>query len=142
MPSRVSPSSLADLANDSPVLTCSFDYLEKTDRYQYQKPYYFSGPLNPEEEQSRTTYTNHDGIEIRDIRAQAHDLDLERHGFQLLAHTAKNDLTDPGEEEVKDYLEEISSFIKNRLSAELVLVYNYRVGFPNSWDLRSPCTVC
>jgi hypothetical protein len=129
MPSRIPASTLADLAKDSPVITCSFDYLEKSARYDSEKPYYFSGPLDSDQEPARTNlaYTTHDNIQVRDLRGKEQKLKLEAHGFQLIAHTPKTDLTDPDEREVQNYLEEISSFIKDELNAELVLAYSYRV---------------
>jgi len=129
MPSRVSSTVLADLAVHSPITTCSFDYLEKSDLYDSEKPYYFSGPLEKDQESGRTnlTYTNHDGIQLHDLRGVEHQLKLNVHGFQLLNHHSQIDLVDPSDEQLQDYLREVSFFIKDQLEAEVVLSYNFRV---------------
>ncbi|THV52152.1 hypothetical protein BGAL_0087g00120 [Botrytis galanthina] len=119
---------LEDLAVNSPVSTCSFDYLQRTSLYDTEKPYYFSGPLEKEQESTRTnlTYTTHDNIEVRDLREVENQLKLEIHGFQLLSHRSSVDLADPDTDQLQRYLLEVSNFIKNQLNAEVVLCYNYR----------------
>lgn len=115
MPSRISSTSLADLARDSSVTTCSFDYLEKSQLYSQEKRYYFSGPLEKAQEGTRTNlaYTTHVGIPLRDLRGLEDQLKLNVYGFQLLAHHSKINLVDPNDEQPKTYLQDVSSFIKD-----------------------------
>ena len=79
MPSKISTLFPEDLAKNSPTITCSFDYLEKANRYNSEKLYYFSEPLNKEHKQARTNlaYTTHENIQLRDLRGQKHNLKLD-----------------------------------------------------------------
>jgi len=134
MPSRISTNTLADLAKDSPITTCSFEYLVKTELYDDKKPYYSSGLLNPEQEAKRSNlkYTTQENIQVQDLRGNEQNFRLDEHGFELVAHIPKTNLIDPGDEQLERYLEEMSSFIKDKFKAELVLAYNYRVSIQNS----------
>jgi len=106
----------------------------KTELYDDKKPYYFSGPLNPEQEAKRSNlkYTTQENIQVQDLRGNEQNLKLDEHGFELVAHIPKTNLIDPGDEQLERYLEEMSSFIKDKFKAELVLAYNYRVSIQNS----------
>ena len=76
---------LSELAQNSAVTRCSFDFLTRSELYDSEKPSYFSGALEPEQELKRSNlkYTTHDGIELRDLRGREHSLSLETHGFEL-----------------------------------------------------------
>ena len=73
----------AQLAVGRPATLCSFDYLSRDERYDKEKPYYFSGPLTEDQEPARSnlTYTTHDGIKVGDIRGLEHRLSLDVHGL-------------------------------------------------------------
>jgi len=119
---------LSRLTQNSAVSSCSFDFLTKSELYDSEKPYYFSGALEPEQENQRSNlkYTTHDGIELRDLRGLEHLLSLEAHGFELLRHESKANLVEPSDDDLERYLEETSTFVKQHLDAELVLAYNFR----------------
>lgn len=117
------------LGQSCPVSQCSFDFLSRSDLYKTEKPYYFSGPLQPSQESSRTNlqYTRHENIDIRDIRGLESQLTLEKDGFVLLHHEPTIELDQPTDEQIHAYLDEVTAFIKKELSAEAVVCYNYRV---------------
>lgn len=122
-------SPLSKLSLSSPITTSSFDYLARTPLHESEKPYYFSGSLDPEQEEARHNliYTTRANIPIRDLRAVEHQVKLKIHGFRLLKHRFSADLLDPGEEQLHGYLSEVSAFIKDQLEAKLVLCHGYRV---------------
>ena len=117
------------LAARQPVTVCSFDYLSRNKIYDIEKPYYFSGPLEKEQEKIRSnlTYTTHGNVQLRDLRGFEEQLVLDVHGFQLLKHTPRVSLVSPTEEQINNYLTESSAFLKEFLKAEAVISYNYRV---------------
>lgn len=102
---------------------------QETNIYDLEKPYYFSGTLEQDQENARTNlvFTYHNDIPIRDLRGVEHQLKLNIHGFQLLSHTSSIDLVNPDDKQLQEYLVEVSDFIKDQLKAEVVLCYNYRV---------------
>ena len=121
-------SMLAKLAEGQRVTVCSFDYLARDQLYSKEKPYYFSGPLDEDQEYARSNlaYTTHDGIKLHNIRGLEQALSLDIHGFELLKYTPQASLVNPDEEQIHGYLAETSGFLKKALNAEAVITYNYR----------------
>lgn len=121
-------STLSQLAQNSAVTDCSFDYLTRSELYDAVKPYNFAGALGPEQESHRSnlTYTTHDGIKLKDLRGSEHLLNLETHGFELLRDEPKANLDEPSDEDLATYLEETAAFLKQHLDAEFVMAYNFR----------------
>ena len=119
----------SELARGGTVTNCSFDFLKRSKLYDTEKPYYFSGALEPEQEKQRSNleYTTHNDIELIDLRGRERQLRLETHGFELLRHNPEANLHEPTDDDLEGYLEEIAAVVKERLSAELVLAYNFRV---------------
>ena len=124
---------LAQLAKDHSTTSCSFEYLTKSDLYATEKPYYFSGELEKDQESLRTnlTYTTHHDIRLHDLRGSEKHLSLDTHGFQLLNHESLLSMEDPDDATLQAYLKEVSLVLKDKLDAEKVLCYSYRV-----------CSVC
>ena len=120
---------LSTLAQNSPVSSCSFDYLTKSGYYDAVKPYNFAGVLDPKHESNRNNlmYTTQDGIKLKDLRGSEHLLSLETHGFEFLSHKPKANLIDPNEDDLQQYFEETAAFIKQHLNAEHVTSYVFRV---------------
>lgn len=124
--------SLTQLTVGRPVTLCSFDYLSRAKIYDTEKPYYFSGPLEKDQEQFRSNlvYTTYDSIKLRDIRGSEEHLSLDEHGFQLIKHTPSVSLDKPDDEQIQSYLSETSTLLKVFLEADVVVTYNYRVSIP------------
>ena len=111
------------------TVSCSFLFLSDLLLYQTTKPYFYSGELKPEHECQRTNlvYTEHDGIQVRDLRGFQHKLDLGFHGFCFLSCQSKVDLSIPNETTTLAYLRETCATIKDLLEAEKVVCYDYKV---------------
>ena len=120
---------LPQLAQGRPTTVCSFDYLSDANIYKLEKPYYFSGPLEKDQEQSRSNleYTTHGNISLRDLRGSEKQLSLDVHGFQLIKHIPRVSLDHPDDEQIQSYLSETADFLKDTLDVEIVITYNYRV---------------
>lgn len=122
-------SHLSSLGRTCSVSQCSFDYLSKSDVYEKEKPYYFSGRVDSSQKSSRTNlqYVTHENISIRDVRGLVDQLTLERDGFVLLRHEPSIKLDHTTDGQIHAYLDEVTVFIKEKLSAEAVFCYNYQV---------------
>lgn len=122
-------STLAALANTGAETACAMHFLKRSKVYDTEKPYYFSGALEEDQIHLRTNldYDIHHGINVRDLRGSESLLTLEKHGFELFEHEPKVNLIDPDEEHVKSYLEDLAKTVRDRLNAEDVLAYSYRV---------------
>jgi len=120
--------SLAELRSGGPDSECAFHYLKRSGLYAKEKPFYFSGTLEIEQEDRRSNleYEVHDGIKVRDLREHQQALSLKSHGFELLRHTPTVDLLAPSEDIIYSYLEELVETVKEHLGAEAVFAYNYR----------------
>lgn len=106
----------------------SFAYLKPLDRYQHEKPYFYSGPLAPEEEAQRTNlaYDEHTMV-VKDIRGHEQELDVEKHGFAFVSHHSGIDLSSRSEEGTHAYINETCSLMQDILDAERVICYDFRV---------------
>jgi hypothetical protein len=109
---------LADFS-DLSVVSSVFSYLKREPKYDCEKPYsYDAGPLAEEYENLRTNLVFEDGpaVCIRDLRG--------RRSFSISTCTAFSFSQD---EISTKYLEEMTSFVKVKLQADLVIAYDYRV---------------
>lgn len=119
------------IAAKAPVTLAEFDYIADLDKYEHEKPYYYSGPLHCDQEQMRSNI-EHDrrgSIQVRDLRGLEDQLSLERHGFEIQQLPSNVGLTfdDEVEDRIQDYMLETSDWLKQRFQAECVLCYAYRV---------------
>lgn len=75
---------------------------------------YFSGPLEKDQEDSRSnlSYTLHDNIQLRDMRGLEQHLGLDVHGSQLLKHIPRVSLVDSNHEQIQNYLTETLAFLR------------------------------
>ncbi|KAJ4253830.1 hypothetical protein NW762_010225 [Fusarium torreyae] len=121
-------STLANLALHGAQSTCTFHFLSKSERYHKEKPYYFSGALDEDQEAHRSNldYEIHEDIKVVDLRGQEKSLTLQDHGFELLRHSPAVSLANPSDEDMCKYLEDLAATVKNHLSAEVVLGYSFR----------------
>jgi hypothetical protein len=125
---------LAKLLAKKPPVSSTFCYLKWTPKYVSEKPYYYMGPLNPEDEHLRTNlvYENGPEVNIQDLRGNENVLCLARHGIQFL----KCDSEDPNdlkfEDIPHDFLDKISRIVKQELHADTTIVYDYQVSCINA----------
>jgi hypothetical protein len=116
---------------------CSFSYI-KADEYESEKPYYYSAPLPAEEEHLRTNlkYSTVDDITVVDVRDVRDQISLDKQGFEYFDAPANLTYAALAEKGLEVYLKDATSFLRFRLNAQLILVYDYRVrgtsGFPSS----------
>lgn len=111
---------------------CEFSYIKISDHHSVEKPYYYSGPLPPDQEEPRTNteFASHGNITAYNIRGHEHEASLDQHGFEFRVVPTKVNISQPVDREEKfgeEYMEEVSAWLKNELQAELVLCYNCRV---------------
>lgn len=108
-------SPLASIGSPGPDSTSGFHFLKRSDVYAKQKPYYFSGTLEPDQEARRSNleYEVHGSIRNRDLRGYEDKLNLTSHGFELLKHEPIVSLDDPNDDEITDYLDDLVKTVKS-----------------------------
>jgi hypothetical protein len=116
-----------------PRISCEFSYITNSELHDVEKPYYYSGPLDPDQERSRTNieYISHGNIPAYDLRGHENLLSIDKNGFEIRSMPTKVDISKPVDREdsiAEEYMEELSAWLKSTLDAELVLCYNLRVG--------------
>ncbi|ERF72759.1 hypothetical protein EPUS_04812 [Endocarpon pusillum Z07020] len=113
---------------DLPVTTPSLRFFQDDEKFQSEKPYHFSGPLEAHEESRRTNLVlaTRENVPIRDIRECVSRPRLHNHGFQF-EHFPSSFMDGLHESNVfKSYIEEVAHFVKNMEKAEAVICYDYR----------------
>lgn len=114
----------------------TFQYLEKSPKWDLEKPYYISGPLPPEQIQLRANLTfSYHAARVEDLRDSSHltgvkdSVTFESHGFELRAWKSPVSLTmnEEAEDCTEKYMAEVAQWLKTRFAAELVVSYAYRV---------------
>lgn len=114
---------------DLPVTKASFRFILNSTRFVKEKPYHFSGPLDPDDEPYRTNITlkAQDDVPVKDIRTHIDSLDLNVHGFQFIHH--KSECMDNLERQdvLEKYMNEVAVLLKDHLAAERVICFDYRV---------------
>jgi hypothetical protein len=125
---------LSDL-KDLPSTSCTLSFI-KAEKYESIKPYFFSGPLPPDQETLRTNleYTRRDDVSMLDLRGLEHVLDIQQHGFQFLKRPTAISTEKSEDEFIKSYMEETTLILKDQLNADIVLCYDYRVRSLVCWD--------
>lgn len=112
-----------------PITTSSLRFFQDDEKFQTEKPYHFSGPLEADEENHRTNLvlSTHENIPIRDIRKSFWTPCLHKHGFQFEHYPSRftRSLHEPSV--LQSYMEEVAHFVKNMEKAEAVICYDYRV---------------
>jgi hypothetical protein len=111
-----------------PTTHAMLRYIHMSPTFEREKPYHFSGPLNAEDEKSRTniTFEEHD-IPIMDVRTEIDKLDLDSHGFKIVSrpYLDYDGLAEPKGLEVYMYC--VIGMLKEELNAENAFCYDYRV---------------
>jgi hypothetical protein len=126
----------AELSPGLPTVSSTFSYLKRDSRYASEKPYYYSGDLPLDYENSRTNLKFEVGppVLLRDLRVVKEHIHLDTHGVELFKNSSKT-LAELRFGEIPQlYLQEMSNIVKIKLQAELVITYDYRV----SAILRDP----
>ncbi|KUJ15024.1 uncharacterized protein LY89DRAFT_736084 [Mollisia scopiformis] len=122
-----------------PETTVTFYCIKRSEKYDTQKPYFYSGTLPADQEENRTNleYTAVPNVVLRDLRGYERDLDIEQHGFQFLDRRLISETECRREEDVQGFMLGISKFTEERFAAELVLCYDYNFR-RSSWDSLAP----
>jgi len=116
-----------------PTITTSFCCIKRCNKYNTEKPYFFSGPLPTDQEPHRTNleYENAPNVLLRDLRGYEKCLNLDRHGFEFIDRGLLSTTQCKTEEDAHEYMLGISEYTKSRFGAELVVCYDYSVQFPS-----------
>lgn len=124
-------SNCSESSPELPALRSGFTYLADSALYLKEKPCYYAGPLDPQQEHLRTNllYHRQEDIVIPDLRVQEHRLTLDNDDFEFRRNVrlAEIDLSQRKDQAVKQYIEESVHWLKDVLTAELVVCYDYRV---------------
>jgi hypothetical protein len=113
-----------------PSQAASFLYFKDDAKFASEKPYYYNGPISEGQEGSRTNFDYQliSNVLVQDVRGQKAKLKLEEHGLEILDFPATTNLSASWNTlPVTDYLEEVTRFVQNWMSATKVLAYNYKV---------------
>ncbi|KAI9700144.1 MAG: hypothetical protein M1820_006926 [Bogoriella megaspora] len=111
-----------------PVTHASFDYFKENEQTLVEKPYYFTGPLSPEQESLRTNFgfEKHRHVPAHDLRDVLPSISLETHGLELDTRPSSL-LQNLGDKNVRDqYLLEVADYFKEKFLAENVICYDIR----------------
>ena len=112
-----------------PIIRAFLRFLDDSPLFENEKPYHFSGLLDPTDEARRTNLAlrPHD-IAMHNLRDSSMKAELGVHGFQF--EKFKSDFTGnlhEEEETLYQYMNETVAFVKKTLNAHVVLCYDYRV---------------
>ena len=112
-----------------PVTNTSLRFFQDDDKFQSEKPYHFSGPLEAHEESRRTNLLLElrENIPIKDLRKCPSTPRLHRQGFQFESHPSR--FTDALHEHkvLQSYMEDVAQLVKTLEKAHAVVCYDYRV---------------
>lgn len=112
-----------------PSVTSAFQYIKDSPKFETEKPYHFSGPLDPDEENRRTNieFEWHYDVPVRDLRGHIDTLDLDIHGFKIVRN-GSNLLEGLQETETFiKYLKDTTDLVKSQLNASRAICFDYRV---------------
>lgn len=104
-------------------------FLKNLPDYDFIKPYYVSGVLPKNLEPSRTNiqYEMRRGISVTNIRGIENKLILATHGFQFMQIPENVVNLDVGGIQKQEYIENITTLVKEFLDAPFGLCYDCRV---------------
>jgi predicted component of type VI protein secretion system len=117
-------------------VSATFQYLEKSPKWDSEKPYYISGPL-PQEQlhlRSNLSFSFH-SVDVKDLRSAGQltgikeHVTVESHGFELATWKSPVPLTldNEAQDSTEPYMAEVAKWLKTRFEAEVVISYAYRV---------------
>ena len=113
-----------------PQTPATFSFLKHEDKFAHEKPYYYNGPLATGQEALRSNfgYEVISNVPVTDIRGSETQLTLEEDGVEVVNFTPRTSLAAPWESlPIQTYLDEVAAFVKQKLQAQHVLAYNYKV---------------
>lgn len=120
--------SLGALSRNLPSTSATFQYIQDSPRFQTENPYFYQGPLEPDEELSRTnvTFEAHSNVLVRDLRSVQKLVSLNDHGFELLRHPSLliHNLDEAGI--LDQYLQETNNMLERELNADVVICYDVK----------------
>lgn len=118
----------ADLPDETPYTRASLVFLKDAPAHAQEKPYHYTGPLEPSHEHLRSNiqYETRTAVPLRNLRPRMHNLTIDDHGIQFL-HCESAHLQALYEPEGRDaYLSETASLIRQAMQAELVITFTVR----------------
>jgi hypothetical protein len=110
----------------------SFMFAQDSPLYATEKPYQVVGTLPPEQEHMRSnlTFEERDQIPVYDLRNVALSLSLDLHGIEIVEQVGLSAFDLGNETDLKAYLDQVVQLLRQRLSAEIVIIYSYNVSTP------------
>lgn len=121
--------SLQQYLVDAPKTAAGLKFLADADVFEREKPYYYSGPLAPEQESQRTNlqFSEHK-VCVTDVRGFEDGIRFEQHGFEIRRHVTSIPLSLQAEDDrTVEYMREMSSWLESRFDADLIACYAFRV---------------
>jgi hypothetical protein len=112
-----------------PFTVAPLGYLETSDQWTKEKPYYISGPLPPEMEAKRSNIRYKDGLtKFYNLRGHEHTLNMDEHGIEIHRVPSKVpvSLDFKAQDNTAAYMEETGKWLKDKFNAKAVLCYAYR----------------
>ena len=112
-------------------VSTSLQYLKNLPLYQTQKPFQVYTHIQdvPESEKTNLEFEEHNNVLIRDVRGKEDQFDLDECGFQYIKHATHVDLSDVTKDVADAYLEEIKQLLLEKLKADRVFCYDFRVSY-------------
>lgn len=110
-----------------PLCHASLEFISVEEECRKQKPYYYSGTLQPHQDHLRTNISFSPAtVTLRDLRGFEDKLRLGVNGVQFIPSPA--DLSfDADANSLQSYLRRVADTIKNLTGAERCICYDYRV---------------
>ena len=120
--------SLAALADDLPATAASFKYIKDSPVFQSEKPYFYQGPLEPDQERFRTNivFETHDVL-VKDLRSSVASLSFRRHGLQICSRPSQFTGRLDTQEGLTNYLNETNDMLRKEIGADVVICYDAKV---------------
>ncbi|KUJ21854.1 uncharacterized protein LY89DRAFT_681235 [Mollisia scopiformis] len=107
----------------------NLNFLRDLSEYDEVKPYHISGIISADHESCRTNmqFEKRGQVPFYNLRGQEHELSIDKHGFEMI--TVPKDIShlDVKGSQKQEYISHMTEIVKRRLSATLVLCYDYRV---------------
>ena len=115
----------------------SISYLKENPEKLLEKPYFFVGPLDPDQKSLRTnlSFRFYSDIPVYDLRFRIQELSIERHGFEIVKHLSPNANILHDDTAKEKYLKKIIQLLKTKLHTEMMITYEIRVNKKKAFDL-------
>ncbi|KAN0091698.1 hypothetical protein V8E51_017545 [Hyaloscypha variabilis] len=129
------------MADEYPDISATLRYLVNHPKYATEKPYRLvEVPPTSEVPSTNMEFVTHSNIQIKDIRKQQHNTNIETHGFRLYEIPSKISM-DSDYKEIELYCRSMADFVKAELGALEVFVFEFRFRSNEESFVPLPATV-